>query len=465
MATTGTAIGTTQETALDTLRARWSEADPYDYRLEDLRELQLAAATERLRACRAVIPVLDRRAGEAGVDEVTDPAHLVPLLLSHASYKSYPRAFVTRGKWAGLGRWLDTLSMRSVADVPLDGVADVDDWVARLHAHGHHVMSSSGTTGKPSFVPTGVDDHAAVRDGYLAGLRAMAGAEPDGGLEAFLAVPKGATTVVQLAMIGVAERMGEHTGRAPRYLSNEPMLLSDLNRLGELRHAIVEGTATAGQIADHEAAVAGRGERMSAQLGGFVQDVLAARDRPLLLAATYGLLWGIVRAGRARGLTDGAFHPDTVILTGGGLKGLSAPPDFRDQISAFLGPGVGMLDAYGMSEFNGPFARCAQGRYHLPPTTLLVPLDKTGESLLAPGPDGSVTVRCAALDLAVHDRWGGVISGDRITVEYHPCGCGRGSPALHDVVRYTDLPEGDDKLSCAASVDAYIRGEIRDELA
>jgi hypothetical protein len=193
-----------------------------------------------------------------------------------------------------------------------------------------------------------------------------------------------------------------------------------------------------------------------------VDDVLAARGRPLFIAATYGLLWGIVRTGRTRGITEGGFHPDTVLLTGGGLKGLQAPADFREQVRDFFGPEVGLLDAYGMSELNGPFARCTADRYHVPPTTILLPLDKAGETLLQTGTGCEVTARCAALDLAVHDRWGGVISGDRITVSTGACACGRRSPALRDVVRYTDLPEGDDKLSCAGGVDAYIRGEIRD---
>ena len=36
------------------------------------------------------------------------------------------------------------------------------------------------------------------------------------------------------------------------------------------------------------------------------------------------------------------------------------------------------------------------------------------------------------------------------------------TPIIRDVVRYKDLPGGDDKLSCAGTIDAYVRGEIAD---
>jgi hypothetical protein len=55
-------------------------------------------------------------------------------------------------------------------------------------------------------------------------------------------------------------------------------------------------------------------------------------------------------------------------------------------------------------------------------------------------------------------RWGGVISGDHIEVDYSPCKCGNRSPSITDnVYRYADL-EGDDKIGCAGTVDAYVRG-------
>ncbi len=61
-------------------------------------------------------------------------------------------------------------------------------------------------------------------------------------------------------------------------------------------------------------------------------------------------------------------------------------------------------------------------------------------------------------DLSVDGRWGGVITGDRISIDFSPCACGARSPSIRDdITRYADL-EGDDKIGCAGTVDAYVRG-------
>ena len=54
--------------------------------------------------------------------------------------------------------------------------------------------------------------------------------------------------------------------------------------------------------------------------------------------------------------------------------------------------------------------------------------------------------------------WGGVISGDRISIDFSPCPSGHKGPSIRDnIARYADL-EGDDKIGCAGTVDAYVRG-------
>jgi hypothetical protein len=83
-------------------------------------------------------------------------------------------------------------------------------------------------------------------------------------------------------------------------------------------------------------------------------------------------------------------------------------------------------------------------------------LDVEGEHAL---PDtGEVEGRAAFVDLSIDGRWGGVISGDKIRLDFGPCACGSRGPSVRDdVVRYADLT-GDDKIGCAGTVDAYVRG-------
>jgi hypothetical protein len=84
-------------------------------------------------------------------------------------------------------------------------------------------------------------------------------------------------------------------------------------------------------------------------------------------------------------------------------------------------------------------------------------LDRDGEQLLPPT-QGESEGRAAFLDLSLDGRWGGVISGDKISVDHGKCACGRRGPSIRDdVTRYSDLPGGD-KISCAGTIDAYVRG-------
>ncbi len=84
-------------------------------------------------------------------------------------------------------------------------------------------------------------------------------------------------------------------------------------------------------------------------------------------------------------------------------------------------------------------------------------LDEPGEKLLNTE-QGVVEGRFAFLDVSLEGRWGGLISGDRVFVDFSPCDCGRPGPTvLPDIRRYGDLG-GEDKITCAATLDSYVRG-------
>jgi len=52
---------------------------------------------------------------------------------------------------------------------------------------------------------------------------------------------------------------------------------------------------------------------------------------------------------------------------------------------------------------------------------MLFALDESGGHLLPIGDDGRVTGRVGCYDPVWHGRWGGIVSGDRATVNYLPC--------------------------------------------
>jgi hypothetical protein len=68
--------------------------------------------------------------------------------------------------------------------------------------------------------------------------------------------------------------------------------------------------------------------------------------------------------------------------------------------------------------------------------------------------------RFAAFDLLASQSWGGVVSGDEVTLSGadETCPCGRpGSFIEPDIRRYGTAEGGTDKISCAGSSDVYER--------
>jgi hypothetical protein len=52
------------------------------------------------------------------------------------------------------------------------------------------------------------------------------------------------------------------------------------------------------------------------------------------------------------------------------------------------------------------------------------------------------------------------MSGDKIVAEFGACRCGRAGPTILDEIsRFSDSADGD-KITCAGTMDAYVRGFI-----
>ena len=416
---------------------------------EELARLRLLAADERLQEQRRKIPVLDKRASEAGVTAITDVHDLLPLLFAHSVYKSYPESFVLNGRWDRLSVWLDTVSTHTAAAVDVAGVGDVDAWIEQLRRSGVFVMASSGTSGKSSFLPLNGADMAF--------------------LEARLAVTDRAACPISFlgpseAPMRVAynfKAMARAFGRPGAVHSlEEPLRLSEQIEIAALRKAMADGTAQPSEVAKFEAEATRRAGEREAAVTALLDAVLCHRDEPQVIFGGWAMHWRLLELARERGIGDGTFHPGTFVNFSGGLKGLSVPDDYEAQVFAFYGA-VQRRVGYGMSELSGSFVRCPHGVYHWPQWIIPLVLDEAGETLLDAGPDGRVRGRVAAYDPAWDGIWGGVVSGDQATVDFGACACGQPGPTVTDIVRYSDLSAaGDDKLTCGGTIDAYIRGIV-----
>ena len=78
----------------------------HDLTYAEVRDKQIAAMNERLQQRREDIKLVAFRAEEAGIDEITCLEDVVPLLLPHTAYKSYPEKFLMDEQWERLTKWL-----------------------------------------------------------------------------------------------------------------------------------------------------------------------------------------------------------------------------------------------------------------------------------------------------------------------------------------------------------------------
>jgi hypothetical protein len=435
------------------------EQDPYTHSQQALLDLQLQAVNERFIERRDQVAVLRRRAVEQGSEGIKCAADLVPLLFSHTNYKSYPSSFLEKGQWDLMTRWLGTLSAVPVNDVNLAGVSDVDQWVQRLHEAGHYVFASSGTTGNCSFLNQTSGDRAFRLRGISCARRVMTAMMPAQDRAVFFSAPRQGNTGIQeyqqLYQLAFAR-----PGQA-YYLFDGGASVHELNRMAAVRRALAAGTIEPDQLANAEHDAVSKRANMSVAIERYVRDIGAHRHERCLIMGSYSMLYAVVEAMRAAGIKPGEFHHETVVITGGGLKGAKdLPVDFLEQTKAFFGlPKRNFSQEYAMGETSSPWPACEHGHYHVPPWMVLLILDKDGDRLLEPI-DGRVEGRAAVFDVSIESRWGGVISGDRVTVNHRPCECGRNGSTVTAISRYTDLPEGDDKLTCAGTINSYVRGLV-----
>lgn len=433
----------------------------YDQPASDIAALQLRAAQELFDERRTQIPLVARRAEEAGITRIDKLDDIVPLLFAHTVYKSYPPSFVEQGRWDRMLQWLNTLSVADVSDVDVAGVKDVDDWIARLWSAGHMVLATSGSSGKCSFLNHTRGDSSMKKRHFRRSVGwpfVKANADRD---VFWLGPINGANSATEAARFN-AENFGRpgHT----HALTDEPLRIADVSRMASMRKRMADGSATPQEIAAFEQEAVGKFAAGRAAMLKLVDTILDRRREPMMVAGMWAQYMALIARARERGIGDGEFHPRTVVNAGGGVKGVVLPDDYKEQVARFVGPVI-RPGAYGMTELAQVMPRCEAGRYHRAPGLIWLILDRDGERLLSAtdGEDGVVEGRFAFLDLLYEGRWGGLITGDKVTVDFKPrCPCGRHGPTLFDTIsRFAAIGE-DDHIGCAGTVDAYIRGAINE---
>ena len=432
---------------------------------DELESLQRQAMAIRFQQHYQSIEMLRKLADRLGITAVNEFNDVVPLFFSHTAFKSYPAALIDKKRFDLMTKWLDKLTSYDLSTVDTTDCTGIDDWIERLDAQTPlEVITSSGTTGTISILPK--DKHGA-EDGMVLWkicLFQTFGHEPtDEQLNPSVDVvwPNFADGKLGHLRIANMIKRGFTGGDESRFHALYPFAVdTDLMFLAsKMRAAASRGELDRLEI---DPALAARKDEFIAMQARQAQDMDAfftriteqLRGKRVFMLGTYHLMYDIAKAGLERGVRN-VFSPHSAILTGGGMKGVALPDDFMDVITDFLG--VDRIQVgYGFSESSTFHWGCSEGRYHVAPWVIPFVLDpETSEPLPR---NGVQTGRAAVYDILLRAHWGGVISGDEVTVNWDlQCPCGQASVAFEPgIMRYSEK-QGveDDRITCAATHEVH----------
>jgi hypothetical protein len=426
---------------------------------EEAEAVQLAGINLRLQQRRGQIKVLEKLADAQGIASIDTLDDAAALFMAHDVYKSYPVSLLAKQRFDQLSTWLSRLTHYDPTQVDVSDCRTIDDWLVKLQAETPlDVATSSGSTGTLSFFPKSKRDYMHMVEGMRVNLSHPFGTEPsnediNGKIHAILPL----------------HRDGHATaGRTSHYIRKvfckddedhfhpcfDFKVSTDLLWLaGRLRAAAAKGDVT--KVDVPPALLARRAEYeanqkdMPAQQTAFILEMIEKlRGERVLALGLTNLFYGVARRGLDQGL-KASFAPGTRVMGGGGAKGIVLPDDAEQTICDFFGV-ERMGSSYGMTEMNAMMIACEHGHYHVQPWVAVYQLDvETGRPLPREGVQAG---RAAFFDLTQDGTWGGIVTGDRIVVDWDtPCPCGRTTVGLRTTVqRLSELQGGTDKITCAA---------------
>mgnify|MGYP007022260395 FL=1 len=378
------------------------------------------------------------------------------MLFTHQVYKNYPFAFIERKLFTELTRWLNKLTAYDLSTLDMRGVNTIDEWLARLDEAGMFVFHSTGTSGKLSFFPRSQTEKEAWVEGTYAFLEAFMPGIRDLHLSVFWPAYRSGR---QAAMRLIAHFGPVLAGNDAEYhsLFDAPMSADFMSLAMRMKHAQERGDLTTMDTIKAIFKTKGEIVTLKARKAGLTKNffdkmVRDYRGRRVFLMASATDLLDVAVEGLAAG-QEKVFASNSVLLTGGGFKGRKTIADWKDILKKFYGVDQVFM-SYGMTELNTYNIACPKGVYHIFPWNISMVLDHDGTPLPR---TGIQTGRAGYFDLLAQTYWGGILTGDRITVHYDgECGCGRKGPWIEDnVQRFTELMGGEDIISCAGVQSAY----------
>jgi hypothetical protein len=429
-----------------------------------LEELQTAALSMRFEQQKERIPTLSKLADRQGITRVGEISEVLPLCFEHTIYKSYPTYLLEKNQFDKLTTWLNRLTAHDLSKVDTSGCDSIHSWLDLLCAETDlDAISSSGTTGTMSFTPR---DKSDWRTQILGGYRIQL-------LQKFGEPPSQADLNEKLHVCWPTHADG-HTPlfRAGHYLRKYLALGSD-----EHFHPMYDspGDTDVMYLAARLRAARARGDSRvnvpQSLLERRSEIEAMERDRPAKAAKWMQTLVSDLNGKRVfffgpaqlvydvakKGLDEGKichFAPNSSVQAGMGGKGFAMADDWVEVIDRFLNFDGRYGYFYGFSEQTGISVMCEHDRLHMPPWLIPLILDpETSELLPREGVQGG---RAAFFDLAINGVWGGLITGDKVEIDWGECPCGRTTAHVSkDITRFSVAQGGTDKITCTATPEAH----------
>ena len=430
---------------------------------EEVEAVQLAAMNLRLEERRPQVQMLAKLADGQGITGLARLEDMAPLLMPHDIYKSYPVSLLARQQFGRLNQWLGKLTRHSLDDVDVADCDSIDSWLTRIRDETPlDVGASSGSSGTCSFYPKSKRDYRLSMTGLRVQLAQKFGQDPRPG-----DIDDKIHAIIPLYRDGHASMGAFGKYSCEVFGKGDPdywhycfdfKLSSDLMWLAaRLRAAAARGDMSRIDVPDSLLARREEWERTQAdmpnqQLAFVNRMIRELQGQRVFVMSTSNLLYAAAKRGLEEGLS-GVFAPDSVFMGGGGAKGVPLPDDLEEVICTFFNTDR-MISAYGMTEMNSFSVQCEHDHYHVLPWVTPYLLDlETGQPLPR---QGRQTGRAAFFDMTAESCWGGLITGDLVTIDWdRTCPCGRTSHAMEKQInRVSEIQGGDDKISCAATPQA-----------
>lgn len=431
---------------------------------DELNALQLAGVQKRFNQLRGQIPYLEKLVEHQGIQTIDELDDVIPLLFPHSIYKSYPPRLLAEHQFTQINYWLNKLTAHDITAIDVSGCDRIDYWAAVMLDQCEVVpWVSSGTSGIMSFIPHSRDECDRFARTYKMNYMQQFGDDPQTAMASelheiwpYFRHPAGGMYLdfelrVKYIMGGDESRLhalypGQNSLDV-RYLQAQMRLAEKRGELGafEAPPDLLKLKQEFDQLE----------KDMPKHLDRFLAECTEElQGKRIFMTGTWPLMYSMAAQGLAAG-REKVFTPDSRIFAGGGRKGTTLPDNWREDVCRFAG--VEKLDGlYGMTEGLARNIKCDHGNIHFCPWFIPFLLDPDTSKPIPR--EGRVTGRFAFFDLLANSHWGGLVTGDKLTIDWsEPCACGQSTHYMigDEAQRYADERGGKDDLLPTATPIAH----------